>query len=290
MPSVLAIFALFPVLILAQQPILQNHPIDPVIDKPKVEPKVGTSLSNTGEPIRVPFACAEDDLRTAGLLCTADDPCPVYLELSSVVPAGKKLFLAGDLHATSATLSSFLLSSDDGGSTWKEPFKRIPGSALEQIQFYDAEHGWASGETQYPLPRDPFFLVSTDGGVSWRQQPVTEDGAPGSVQRFWFDSPQHGESVVDAGRNALGGRYISYESRTGGDSWMARATAAQLPKLKRAPASTENPDYRIRADKTTNAVHIEKRQGNRWEPVASFLIEAARCTDVEQALPPVHPQ
>jgi len=272
--SVLAISAFFPVLILAQQPILQNHPVEPIT----------ASLRNTGEPIRVPFACAEDDLRTSGLLCTTDDPCPIYLELSSVVPAGKKLFLAGDLHATSATLSSFLLSSDDGGSTWKEPFKRIPGSALEEVQFYDAEHGWASGETQYPLPRDPFFLVSTDGGVSWRQQPVTEDGGPGSVQRFWFDSPQHGELIVDAGRNAPGGRYISYESQTGGDSWIARATTAQLPRL------SENPGYRIRADKNTNALHIEKRQGVRWEPVASFLIETARCTDVEQAIPPVHSQ
>ena len=289
MPSVLAILVLFPALILAQQPILQNNPINPVTDKPSVEP-ITAFLHNTCEPIRVPFACAEDDLRTSGLLCTADDPCPIYLELSSVAPAGKKLFLAGDLHATSATLSTFLLSSDDGGSTWKEPFKRIPGSALEEVQFYDAGHGWASGETQYPLPRDPFFLVTTDGGASWRQQPVTEDGGPGSVQRFWFDSPQHGELIVDAGRNAPGGRYITYESQTGGDSWMSRATTAQLPKLKRAPAAVENPDYRIRADKATNALQIEKRQGNRWEPVASFLIEAARCTGAEQTPQPAPPQ
>lgn len=289
MLSVIAILALFPALLLAQQPILQNHPTDPVIQKPAAEP-ITPALRNTGEPIRVPFACAEDDLRSSGLLCTADDPCPIYLELSSIAPAGKILFLAGDLHATSATLSSFLLRSDDGGSTWKEPSPRIPGSALEEIQFYDAQHGWASGETQYPLPRDPFFLVSTDGGISWRQQPVSEDGAPGSVQRFWFDSPRHGELIVDTGRSAHAGRYTSYESENGGDSWTARATTAQLPKLKHAPVATENPDYRIRPDKATNALHIEKRQGDRWESVASFFIEVARCTDAEPALPPVPPR
>ena len=277
---------LFPVLLLAQQPILLNPSIDPAKDEAPAPPTPAApanttpALTNTGLPLRVPFACAEEDLRMAGLLCTADDPCPIYLELASVAPAGKKLFLAGDLHAISATLSSLLLVSDDGGTTWKEPAARIPGSALEEVQFYDPQHGWASGETQYPLARDPFFLVSTDAGVSWRQHPVTEDGGPGSAQRFWFDSARHGELIVDAGRTAHAGRYLSYESETGGDSWNLRSTSAQLPKLKRAPAAAENPDYRIRPDKTTNSLHIEMRQGDKWAPIASFLIEVARCTGV----------
>jgi hypothetical protein len=54
---------------------------------------------------------------------------------------------------------------------------------------------------------------------------------------------------------------------------MVRATTAQLPKLN----ARDNPDYRIRPDKATNALHIEKRAGNRWESVASFLIEVAHC-------------
>jgi hypothetical protein len=289
MASIFTILVLFPALMPAQEPILLNHSIEPPTDRveaptvvapkpaaPAVAAPAGEILHNTGTPIRVPFSCSEDELRMAGLLCTGDDPCPIYLELSAVAPAGKKLFLAGDLHATSATLFTFLLGSDDGGATWKEPLQRIPGSALENIQFYDAEHGWASGETQYPLARDPFLLVSTDGGVSWRQQPVIEDGGPGSVQGFWFDSPQHGELIVDAGRSAHADRYISYESETGGDSWMVRGVSGQLPKIKHAPPA-ENPAYRIRADKGTDALRIEKRVGNNWESVASFSIEAARC-------------
>ena len=231
--------------------------------------------------MRVPFACAEDELTMAGLLCTDGDPCPIYLELNAITSAGKKLFLAGDLHATSASLSSVLIGSDDGGATWKEPTARIRGADLDDVEFFDPEHGWAAGETQYPLMRDPFFLVSTDGGMSWRQRPVTEDGGPGSVQRFWFDSAQHGELVVDAGKNSPSGRYISYESQTGGESWMIRGTSGQLPKIKGAPPSTENPDYRIRADKTSNALHIEKRlagdRGDKWEAVAAFLVEVANC-------------
>ena len=232
-------------------------------------------LNNNGEPMRVPFACNESDLQAGGLLCTDDEPCAIYLELSAVAAQGGKLLVAGDLHATSATLASVLLSSDDAGLTWKEPTARVPGSALEHLQFLDAQHAWAAGEVQYPLARDPFFLLSTDGGSYWRQQPVTDDGGPGSVLRFWFDSPQHGELIVDAGKTAEPGRYGLYEAETGGTGWMLRSSTLQLPKLANAPASTESADFRIRA--SGNANRIEKRAGEKWETAASFLVETASC-------------
>lgn len=234
-------------------------------------------LKNSGEPLRVSFACAEDDLQSVGLLCTEDEPCAIYLELAAVAASGKKIFLAGNLHSTSATISSILLSTDDGGATWKESSARVRGAALEQLQFYDPDHGWAAGEIQYPLPRDPFFLVSTDGGATWRQRPVTEDGGPGSLQRFWFDSAQHGELIVDAGKRAPSGRYLDYESETGGESWMIRGTTDQAPKMKRAPTVFDNPDFRLRAAVGGKSYQVEKRTGDKWEPVASFLIEIASC-------------
>jgi hypothetical protein len=212
-----------------------------------------------------------------GLLCTPDEPCAVYLELNAVAASGKKIFAAGDLHATSGTLASILLVSDDSGSTWKEPAPRVRAAALEQVQLQDAEHGWVAGELQYPLPRDPFFVVTTDGGASWRQKPVTEDGGPGSVQRFWFDSADHGELIVDAGKSAPGGRYVDYESQTGGTSWMIRGATAQAPKIKTAPAAIEDLDFRIVPAASGKAVQIEKRLGEKWHPVASFLIEVASC-------------
>ena len=252
-------------LALAQEP--------PAIEK---APKTAV-LRNSGEPLLLPFTCAEDELQSVGLLCTEDEPCSIYLELSNLAIAGKKIFLAGNLHSTSATLSSILLSSDDSGATWKEPTPRVHGAALEQLEFYDLDHGWAGGETQYPLPRDPFFLVTTDGGATWRQRAVTEDGGPGSLQRFWFDSAQHGELIVDAGKRAPSGRYLDYESETGGESWMIRSTTAEAPKIKRAPAAFDNPDFRLRAGAGGKAYQIEKRLGEKWEPVASFLIEVATC-------------
>ncbi|HWF09097.1 MAG TPA: hypothetical protein VG297_11580 [Bryobacteraceae bacterium] len=209
--------------------------------------------------------------------CSDDEPCPIYLELSSVVPDGRKLFAAGNLHSESVTLASILLMSDDAGATWKEPTARIRGAALDQIQFYNLQTGWAAGETQYPLARDPFFLLTTDGGSSWRAAPVEEDGSPGAIQRFWFDSTTHGELIVDAGKSSAGGRYLAFESETGGENWSLRGKNTQLPKLLHAPPLPEDSDFRLRTSKDGNAFEVEQRAGNEWKPVASFLIEAAVC-------------
>ena len=234
-------------------------------------------LTNAGTPMRVSYACAEEDLQWAGVSCTEEDPCPIYLELSSLTPDGKKIFVAGNLHTTGTTLSSVLLMSDDSGATWKEPATRIRGSALDQIQFYNLQTGWAAGETQYPLPRDPYFLITIDGGNSWRQSPVGEDGSPGAIQRFWFDSATHGELIVDAGKASPGGRYLSYYSETGGGNWTLNAKSDQLPKIHLAPASAENPDWRMHPSKDGKAWQIEQRAGAKWTPFASFLIDVADC-------------
>ncbi len=236
-----------------------------------------TPLRNSGEPMRLPFTCTEEEVQSVGLVCTEEEPCSIYLELAGIAIAGRKVFVAGNLHSSSATIASILLASDDGEQTWKEPSPRVRGAALEAVEFYDLDHGWAAGEVQYPLPRDSFFLVSTDGGSSWRQKPVAEDGGPGSLQRFWFDSAQHGEVIVDAGKRNRSGRYLDYESETGGDSWMLRSTTGELPKLKHAPASMENPDFRLRAADNGKAWEVEKRENEKWVSVASFLIEVATC-------------
>jgi hypothetical protein len=254
-------------------------------------------LTNNGEPMRVAYGCAEEDLQWAGMACDGDESCAIYLELSSVVPDGGKIVAAGNLHSTSATLGSILLLSDDSGATWKEPAARIRGSALDQLQFYNPQTGWAAGETQYPLPRDPFFLVTTDGGASWRQTPVGEEGLAGAVQRFWFDSDRHGELIVDAGKAAEGGRYFSYESETGGDNWTLLGKSDQLPKLRHAPASGpasgDDAGWRARPSKDGKAFQIEQRAGGQWMPVASFLIEVANCRiqagDLKEPAPPADP-
>jgi hypothetical protein len=234
-------------------------------------------LSNNGNPMRVAYSCPEDDLQWAGLSCAADETCAIYLELNSVAATGRKIFAAGDLHSSSATLRSILLMSEDVGATWKEPAPRTRGSALDELQFHNAQIGWAAGETQYPLARDPFFLLTTDGGSSWRRQSVGEDDTPGLLQRFWFDSDRHGEAIVDAGKAAAAGRYLTWESQTGGESWTLTGKSNKLPGLLHAPLPDDSSEWRLAPSKDAKAFQIERRTDGRWTTVASFLIEVANC-------------
>ena len=232
--------------------------------------------SSGNTPIKIPYTCSENDLAAAGMTCSDENPCPVYVELSSVSALGRKLLVTGNLHGASATIGSVLLVSEDDGATWKEPSPRIAGSAIDQSQWLDAQHGWAAGEVQVPLSRDPFLLITSDGGATWRQQEVAEEGLPGEIMRFWFDTPEHGELIIDGGRNAEGGRYQMFESRTGGDAWNVLSKTSDVPKLRRTPGLID-PDYRIAADSRTKTYLLQKRIGNDWSTVTSFEIQVASC-------------
>ena len=84
---------------------------------PPVVPAAPPVLENTGKPMVAPFHCTEEDIRSAGLGCSEEDPCPVYLELSAVESTGLRIFAAGNIHAATATLYTMLLGSDDNGQT-----------------------------------------------------------------------------------------------------------------------------------------------------------------------------
>ena len=241
-------------------------------------------LKYSAEPLRLAYECNEDDMQWAGMVCTEQEPCPIFLDLTTIASAGRKVFVGGNLHSNTTSLYSVLVQSDDTGASWREGAPRVRGASLAQMQFTDLEHGWAAGEVQFPLPQDPFFLITSDGGISWRNRPLTEDGGPGTMQRFWFDSPRHGELIVDAGKTAEGGRYRAYETETGGDTWMIRGATTLAPKLRREPPVPENPYFRTRAAKDGKSVIIEKRSGEQWETAAAFLLEVASCSVKTQEL------
>ncbi|MCC6538487.1 MAG: hypothetical protein IT162_13105 [Bryobacterales bacterium] len=233
-------------------------------------------LENAGKPMRVPFACTDQDISTFGMACTADEPCAIFLELTSVHGLNGRIYLAGNLHSESTTLYSVLLVSEDNGKTFGEPAARIPAAGLERFQFADNDTGWVSGVLQQSLPRDPFFLLTTDAGKTWRQRPVFADGGIGSVEQYTFDSKTAGVIVIDRGAGAEGGsRYERHETMTGGDSWMVREVSARPLKIKAAapPAA----DWRLQGDGKLKAHSVERRVGERWERVAAFDVSAGVC-------------
>ena len=223
----------------------------------------------------VGFQCSEEDIRSSGLACSEDDPCPVYLELAVTASAGPRIFAAGNIHAEAATLYSVLLGSEDSGHTWREVHERIRGAGLDHIQFIDAENGLVAGLSLAPLPQDPFLLITHDGGKSWRPIAIFSEPRIGSILQVYFDGPKTGSLIVDRGLGSDGDRYELYESQDGGDSWGIRQTSVKPLRLKSSPVA--NPDWRIRADAATKSFHIEHRSGQRWTSEAGFIVKLGVC-------------
>ena len=210
------------------------------VEKPAEQPAENPPLQNTGKPMIVDFVCGEEDIRLSGLSCTIDDPCPVFLELASVEAVGNRIFVAGNIHSSTTTLYSVLLSSGDAGKTWREPYERMRLAGLDRIQFIDFENGWVSGEVQHPLPRDPFLLVTTDGGKTWQAHTIFAEPQFGSILQFWFNSRTNGSLVIDRGRTGESGRYELYETPNAGETWMLRQTNEQPIQMKRRGRNGES--------------------------------------------------
>jgi len=233
-----------------------------------------TPLENSGKPMRVPFECTEADTLAAGLTCSEEEPCPVYLELGAVEAVGNRIFLTGNLHTATTTIYSVLLSTDDAGKTWAEPHPRIRLGGLDQIQFVDFQNGWISGGILQTPPRDPFLLLTTDGCKTWHQRAIYDDSRVAVIERFWFDSKESGTLLIDARQEA--NRHELYETMTGGESWsLKQASAAPIRFPKTTPSGSSA--WRVRADGATHSYDLEKSEADRWRKVASFLVHIGTC-------------
>jgi photosystem II stability/assembly factor-like uncharacterized protein len=262
---------------LAQVALAQDQPpVPPVATAPAAPPAIEKPvIENTGKPMLVPFQCSEEDVRVAGLACSEDDPCQIYLELAVTASAGPRILAAGNIHTETATLYTVLLGSEDSGRTWREVHEPIRGAGLDRIQFVDAENGFVSGLSLSPLPQDPFLLITHDGGKTWRPSAIFSEPRLGSIAQFYFDGAKTGSLIVDRGLGSDGDRYELYESQDGGDSWGIRQTSIKPLRLKTDAAP--NPDWRIRADAATKSFHIEHRSGQRWTSEAAFSVKLGVC-------------
>ena len=240
-------------------------------------------LVNNGAPMRVELDCDPSDLEALGLACPPASPCDAYLELSAVESAGARVFLMGNVHTDSVTMHSILLAASDSANIWSEPYARVRGAALDRVQFFDKETGWIGGQVVQPLPRDPFLLKTSDGGVNWRRYPVLSESRAGAVDGFRFDSRTSGWLWIDRGFSGeAGGRYERYESATGGESWMLREAVDRPPSEpgpQRTPAA-----WRLRPDGAARAYRLERAVDGQWLTAASFLIPLGQCKTQPGAL------
>jgi len=245
---------------------------------PPAAPPAPAVLEYQGKPMPLAFQCTADDIDWAGLTCSPEEPCPIYLELAAVESVGQRIFAAGNIHSATVTLYSALLGSDDSGHTWREVHARIRGAGLDHIEFFDAEFGWAIGQTLFPLPQDPFLLVTSDGGQSWRRSPVfgeSRENRFGTIQQVYFPSRRDGTLTVDRGPGSEGDRYEAFESADGGNSWTIKQTSRKPIPLKAPPPKPS--DWRLRADGPSQAYHVEHRLADRWTNIAAFSVKLGAC-------------
>jgi hypothetical protein len=231
------------------------------------------------EDFKLPFTCTADDLQWAGMTCPDNDPCPIFLELSSVTAAGTRIFLAGDIHSGQGTLYSVLLRSEDDGATWQEPVGRVRGEVLDHIQFANFEAGWVSGQRVVPLPGDPFLLVTRDGGRGWKKIPVLPEGSSGIIQKYRFNSATTGKLVIDRGKGGVDSpQFRLFETKDGGESWLPGDSSAA--GIQNAPVPEESTLWRLRADKGGKKLYVERRGlENQWAVASTFTIQVGECRE-----------
>lgn len=260
-------------LILAFGAGLRGQETLPATPTPPPSPPI---LENNNTPMVVPYKCTDEDIHAAGLSCSDEEPCAVYLELAGAASSGIRLFTAGNIHTSNATLYSVILGSDDNGRTWREVHERIRSAGFDALQFADADNGWAAGIVLSPLPQDPFLLHTTDGGKTWRQSPLFSETRYATIQQFRFDDKSSGTLIIDRGAGTSSDRYERYESQDGGDSWTVKETNSKPLSLKRE-RNPAQPEWRVRADGNSRSFQVEHRQGSRWSSVAQFAVNLGAC-------------
>jgi hypothetical protein len=241
-----------------------------------------TKLTFKGEPLVLPLECWEEDLLRAGLVCNDVTPCSLVMELVAIGELGNTVFVMGNVHADAGTVSSVILSSNDGGNTWTEPLGRIPGGSLEVFRTVDAKHGWIGGQ-QWEADSSPIpFLLSTrNGGKRWIDRYLwEEDDRNGMVLEFDFEDPRHGFLIIER-TNAEVDPFELYETRTGGSSWNIREVTSEEPTIPFDPVQAED-QWRLRSETSGGAYWVEQREDDEWRPVASFAPKVGVCNNMER--------
>ena len=164
---------------------------------------------------------------------------------------GNKIFAAGNIHTDSATLYSIVLASDDSGKDLAGAARAAEGAAASTTSSsWISKTAGSAARSLQPLPQDPFFLITSDGGKTWRQRPLFRREPRGAILQFWFSSRSNGSLVIDRGREP-GSTSFTKRPTAATRGCCAKSTRSRCG-CKRAAGG--NPDWRIRADKANPVV------------------------------------
>ena len=198
---------------------------------------------------------SSDDGRTWAQVHT-----PTRADLSGVAAGGPgRAWVAGD-HGT-------LMSTDDGGSSWRT--SSIVANDLRCLRFLDAAHGWAGGGSPYGEGR-ALVLRSEDGGATWerREAPIW-----GRVNALAFVDADHGWAAAeDWGADGDTPQGTILVTGDGGRTWAPQiATAAVLTSISMDASGTGW------AFGAAGAALTTQDGGATWQAVSSGTDNALRA-------------
>ncbi len=143
-------------------------------------------------------------------------------------------FLTG-LVAWELILPNHLFKTADGGQTWQE--ETIPGDAIRQFTFLDAQNGWVITEDAGAV----VVFRTTDGGATWTR--MQHNGSAFRLQdAFWgvrFISQTTGWAVFI--NNTVGRSAVIYKTTDSGATWRYQQIA--LPAGAIAPIFPSAPVF-----------------------------------------------
>lgn len=108
---------------------------------------------------------------------------------------------------------SVLYFSSDGGETWQQTYQGLP---LGDVQFFDAQHGWARALEDY--------FRTSDGGRTWTQIPMP---VTSRLYEAAFIDPLNGWASIVSGEAGAPGSYRIVQTSDGGETWTD--DPAQIP-------------------------------------------------------------
>lgn len=139
------------------------------------------------------------------------------------------------LDSIGSPLPSYLYHTTNGGATW---FDATPKNVLDEddrsyqsghIQFVNAKTGWILLVRERKSPLGGVFLKTTDGGVSWQRQMLSQSpyNVNGTVAGFKFFDENIGFLAAGGGKTRS---TTIYRTTDGGDSWQRTVIYGKYPE------------------------------------------------------------
>jgi photosystem II stability/assembly factor-like uncharacterized protein len=133
------------------------------------------------------------------------------------------------------------------------------------------------GHSSLALPRDPFVLITSDAGRSWRKVELYAESRVGIVEDFAFQSTKKGWLLVDNRGSGEAGRFELFETQNSGSTWDLREIATRIPKTATPGQRTPTATARVRPDAKKGLLRVELRENNAWKEISAFKLKLEDC-------------